>query len=104
VLRCDGLLPVYMERGSTGFPQTKPEHVAAMVEWLRGHGGMGPGFDVIMEGETPHDDPAKAAEIVRPWADAGCTWWLDARWQMPHEASERMTEVRRRLEAGPPRL
>lgn len=99
-LRCDGLLPVVMEAGK--FAKTKPDDVIAMLAWLRERGGAGPGFDVVMEGETPADDPGRAREIVAPWAEAGCTWWLDARWEMPHEAPERMGTVRDRLAAGPP--
>ncbi|MGH2603525.1 MAG: LLM class flavin-dependent oxidoreductase [Dehalococcoidia bacterium] len=100
VLRCDGLLPVCM--GENGFRETTPDDIRAMRGWLDEHGDLRPGFDIVMEGETPADDPAKAAAIVTPWAEAGCTWWLDARWQMPHDASERMREVRERLTAGPP--
>jgi len=99
VLRCDGLLPVCMDE--SGFRQTTPDDIRAMLRWLREHGGPRPGFDVVMEGETPVD-AAKAATIVAPWAAAGCTWWLDARWQMPHGSADRMREVRERLEAGPP--
>lgn len=102
VLRCDGLLPVCMD--DSGFRTTTPDDIGAMIEWLDDHGGRRPGFDVVMEGETPAGDPAAAAEIVRPWADAGCTWWLDARWEMPHGSAERMRQVWERLEAGPPRL
>lgn len=101
VLRCDGLLPMVMRDGE--FAETTPEDIRAMCAWLAERGGMGDGFDVIMEGETPADDPARARDIVAPWAEAGCTWWLDARWQMPHHAPERMAEVRARLAAGPPR-
>ena len=57
---------------------------------------------VILDGETPADDRAAAAEKVRPWADAGATWWLETRWELPHHSDERMREVRHRLEAGPP--
>jgi hypothetical protein len=102
VLRCDGLLPVCMD--DKGFRTTTPADITAMIAWLRERGGAAPGFDVVMEGETPADDAAKACEIVAPWAEAGCTWWLDARWAMPHEAPERMRAVRERLQAGPPRL
>jgi len=102
VLRCDGLLPVCMdEHGSRA---TRPDDLRAMLRWLREHGGARPGFDVVMEGETPAADPAKAGAIVAPWAAAGCTWWLDTRWELPHHAGERMRQVRQRLEAGPPRL
>jgi hypothetical protein len=56
-------------------------------------------FDITAEGQTPYDDVVAAAEIVRPWADAGATWWLEADWKSATVAS-----LRRRIEAGPPRL
>jgi hypothetical protein len=71
-------------------------------EWLAEHGAR-PDIDVIAEGETPHDAVAAAA-IVRPWADAGCTWWLDTEWEMPHHVPERMRQIRERIAAGPPAL
>jgi hypothetical protein len=101
VLRCDGLLPAVVEQ--TGPRATTPGDVRAMVAWLRERGGAGPGFDVVAEGETPPGDRAAAAAVVAPWADAGCTWWLETRWEMPHDAAERMRQVRERLAAGPPR-
>ena len=102
VLRCDGLLPVAMDDDGS-FRTTTPDDIRAMVAWLDRNGGRRPGFDVVMEGETPADDPAAAAAQVAPWAEAGCTWWLDARWEMPHHSPERMEQVRERLTAGPPR-
>ncbi|MDA1004793.1 MAG: LLM class flavin-dependent oxidoreductase [Chloroflexi bacterium] len=101
VLRCDGLLPMVMRDGA--YAETTPDDIRAMRAWLAERGGMGEGFDVIMEGETPADDVARARDIVAPWAEAGCTWWLDSRWTMPHEAPQRMAEVRERLAAGPPK-
>jgi hypothetical protein len=103
VLRCDGLLPVCMDSGG-GFRATTPQDIRAMVRWLAEHVEPGKTFDVITEGETPADDRARAIEIVAPWLEAGCTWWLDVRWDLPHESAERMREVRDRLAAGPPRL
>ena len=79
-----------------------PDDVGEMIKWLDANGGRRPGFDVIVEGETPPDQ-LRAAEIVRPWREAGCTWWLDARWELPHDSPERLREVRERLRAGPPR-
>jgi hypothetical protein len=57
---------------------------------------------MVAEGETPADDIAAASARVSPWADAGCTWWLETRWEMPHDSAERMADIRRRLTAGPP--
>lgn len=51
---------------------------------------------------TPNDDPAAAAAKVRPWADIGFTWWLEANWQVSASKIDRY--ARERLAAGPPRL
>jgi hypothetical protein len=101
VLRCDGLLPVCMD--ADGFRDTTPDDIRAMRRWLDEHGGTPPGFDIIMEGETPAEGPERAADIVQPWAAAGCTWWLETRWEMPHHTPDRLEQVRERLAAGPPR-
>ena len=91
VLRCDGLLPMYKDPDSTMRALT-PADIRDIGAWLRDR-GVRP--DIVVEGETPRDDP-------RPWAEAGATWWIDARWQLPHDSDERRRLVRERLEAGPP--
>lgn len=100
VVRCDGLLPMYRDRDGRSRAIT-PADLREMAAWLDRNGGRRPGFDVVVEGETPSDAVA-AAEIVRPWAEAGATWWLDTRWNLPHDSPDRLHEVRERLEAGPP--
>jgi len=99
VLRCDGLIPSFRLEGDR---DGTPADVREAREWLLARGARAD-LDLISEGETPADDPSAAAELVRPWADAGCTWWMETRWEMPHDAPDRLAEVRRRLEAGPPR-
>jgi alkanesulfonate monooxygenase SsuD/methylene tetrahydromethanopterin reductase-like flavin-dependent oxidoreductase (luciferase family) len=99
VLRCDGIIPQYETDGR----DPDPDDARAVRRWLSEH-GAGPGFDVVADGETPAEDPAAAAALVRPWADAGCTWWLETRWELPHDSPERMEEIEERLAAGPPRL
>jgi alkanesulfonate monooxygenase SsuD/methylene tetrahydromethanopterin reductase-like flavin-dependent oxidoreductase (luciferase family) len=98
-LRCDGVIPQYQLDGRPEGPQD----AQAVRDWLAEH-GAGPGFDLVAEGETPAGDPAAAAASVKPWADAGCTWWLETRWEMPHDPPERMAQIRERLAAGPPRV
>lgn len=93
VLRCDGVIPGH-EGG--------PEEVRAMRAWLTEHGAP-PGLDILAEGETPADDPEAAWQQVAPWAEAGCTWWTETRWALPHHSPERMREIRERIAAGPPR-
>ena len=55
------------------------------------------GFQLVAQGSTPPDEAAAVA-IVRPWAEAGATWWLDADW-----SSATVESQRRRIESGPPR-
>jgi Luciferase-like monooxygenase len=94
VLGLDGIIPQYGGEGS-------PDELRALRAWLTEH-GAGAAFDVIAEGETPAGDGDQAREIVRPWRDAGATWWMETRWEMPHDAEERMREVEARIAAGPP--
>jgi hypothetical protein len=77
-----------------------PDDVREMRTWLAERGRDD--IDVIVDGETPADDADAAAAKVGPWAAAGCAWWLETRWQMPHHSDERMEDVRRRLISGPP--
>jgi alkanesulfonate monooxygenase SsuD/methylene tetrahydromethanopterin reductase-like flavin-dependent oxidoreductase (luciferase family) len=95
VLRCDGVLPQFPPGQDT------PDEFRKLRAWLTEHGAS-PDLDVIAEGETSADDPAAASAVVTPWADAGATWWLETRWQLPHHSPERMQDVRTRLQAGPP--
>ena len=69
--------------------------------WLAEHDAAD-GFDITSEGETPAGDAEQARALVEPWADAGATWWLETRWEMPHNSAERMREVTERIAAGPP--
>jgi alkanesulfonate monooxygenase SsuD/methylene tetrahydromethanopterin reductase-like flavin-dependent oxidoreductase (luciferase family) len=96
VLRCDGVIPQYsLDRDPV------PDDARAARSWLAGHGAAA-GLDMVAEGETPAGDPAVASALVTPWARAGCTWWLETRWEMPHDSADRMADVRARLAAGPP--
>jgi alkanesulfonate monooxygenase SsuD/methylene tetrahydromethanopterin reductase-like flavin-dependent oxidoreductase (luciferase family) len=99
-LRCDGIIPQYQLEGGR---QAGPDDARAVCAWLAEHGAR-PGLDVVAEGETPVDDPAAAAAEVAPWAEAGCTWWLETRWGSPDDTPERMGTMRERLAAGPPAI
>ncbi len=82
--RVQGIVPQGVE---------SPEQYAEMVAWLRGH-GAGEGYDLVVEGQSAEG----GADAVRPWADAGATWWLEAAWDAPDQAA-----VHARIESGPPR-
>jgi alkanesulfonate monooxygenase SsuD/methylene tetrahydromethanopterin reductase-like flavin-dependent oxidoreductase (luciferase family) len=96
VLRYDGLMPNKL-RPEGGQDTVTPDDLRAMAAWIRDRRGSLDGFDIVAEGQTPPADRAAGAEIVRPWAEAGATWWTEADWRGTYEA------LRERVEQGPPR-
>jgi alkanesulfonate monooxygenase SsuD/methylene tetrahydromethanopterin reductase-like flavin-dependent oxidoreductase (luciferase family) len=99
VLRCDGLLPLVLD--DNGMRTTTPDDIRAICAWLTEHGAK-PGIDIISEGETEPD--ASGPEQVKPWAEAGCTWWLETRWMLEGSPEEQLAQVRERIRGGPPRI
>ena len=95
VLRCDGIVPQYKDESS-------PLEARQISEWLKEKGASH--IDVISEGETSAGDVELAASVVVPWANAGCTWWLETRWGSPESLVERLEQVRERVKAGPPNV
>jgi alkanesulfonate monooxygenase SsuD/methylene tetrahydromethanopterin reductase-like flavin-dependent oxidoreductase (luciferase family) len=98
-LRYDGLLPAKVNPdGSTG--EITPADIRDIKAHVAEQRTATTPFDIVWEGQTPGDDPAQAAEIVRPWAEAGATWWMESRWEYPVDVAA----VRKRIEQGPPRI
>lgn len=111
VARYDGWIPNYAPPGAGMDPTVQqrtytPEIAAEAIAWIRAEreqaGLSDRPFDILHEGTTSGTDPAADAAIVRPWADAGVTWWLESDWNVP---ADRVAEYSRdRLSAGPPRF
>lgn len=101
-LRYDGLLPNKLnEDGTHG--QITHDDLRAMKAYVTEHRAESDPFDIIMEGETPGDNPQKTASIVREWADAGATWWLEAMWSASGQEGG-LSGVLKRIKQGPPRV
>ena len=94
VLRCDGSSPT--SGRVTASVRTAGSHTGD-VAWLLERGGGGEGFDFVVEGETTGADEPSDKDQVAPLAEAGATWWLESRWQLP-SGPERTELVRRRIE------
>jgi alkanesulfonate monooxygenase SsuD/methylene tetrahydromethanopterin reductase-like flavin-dependent oxidoreductase (luciferase family) len=98
VLRYDGLMPNKLAAAGEQTEVT-PADIRAMKAYVNEHRTLTTPFDIISEGETPGDQPAQAAALVRPFAEAGSTWWMEARW-----GAHTVDEVRTRIKQGPPRI
>ena len=99
VLRCDGWIPAAVNAaGQMG--QALPEDLHAAKAWMEAQRPDGAPLDVIVEGVTPGREPQEASGLVRPWAEAGATWWMEAMWTV--ERSQGMDPLVERLRQGPP--
>jgi hypothetical protein len=77
----------------------KPDDIRAIAEYVareRPQKLGDPPFEIVTQGRTSPDN-ADAAAVVRPFAEAGATWWIDADWEDATAES-----IRRRILAGPP--
>jgi hypothetical protein len=100
VLRYDGLLPAVMgDDGKVRMGPVTPDEIRDIKGYVDETRTQTTPFDIVVEGETPGDDRTKAASIVRPYAEAGATWWIEAMWS----ASE-LESVQTRIAQGPPLL
>jgi alkanesulfonate monooxygenase SsuD/methylene tetrahydromethanopterin reductase-like flavin-dependent oxidoreductase (luciferase family) len=98
-LRWDGLLPA-IKNADGSWGDITPDSIRAMKAFVDEHRTATTPFDIVVEAVTPGDDRAKAAAIVRPFAEAGATWWIESTWTMPGEVDVQLTRIRQ----GPPRL
>jgi hypothetical protein len=107
VLRYDGILPNVRKKTPDGsshaFTKAEVEDIRQIAAYVaeRRPASDTP-FDIVVEGETPGDDPRRARAIAAEWAEAGATWWIEALWGAA-EAPDSVALIRRRIEQGPPR-
>ncbi|MEZ4670857.1 MAG: LLM class flavin-dependent oxidoreductase [Anaerolineae bacterium] len=101
VIKYDGLLPMKMENGAAS-PHFTPDDIRAMRAYIEERRKLTTPFDIIVEGETPGDQPEQAAKQARQWADAGVTWWQEDVWAKVYE-TRGVEGIRQRLKQGPPR-
>jgi hypothetical protein len=100
-LKCDGLIPSV--RGDDGqVRQPTTQELGPIIDDIAKRRPQGiDGYDIVVEGTTPVDNPGHAAAFAREWADAGATWFNEAMWGV--EGAGAIDQLRRRILAGPPR-
>jgi hypothetical protein len=94
VLHWDGILP----QKTDGTAMT-PADIQAIKAFVDEHRTLKTPFDIALDAETPGNDHERAISIVRPWAEAGVTWWLESMWQ----SHITLDDIRTRIKQGPPR-
>jgi hypothetical protein len=117
-LRWDGILPnkfsadgqnLANDGSSTagGMTPTDIREMKAFIDEKRSQIGIEPGarpYEIVVGGGTPRADLAQEADTIRPYADAGATWWLESVWKTFYAAPGDMQALRDRIKQGPPQL
>jgi hypothetical protein len=97
VLKCDGILPTIIGRDRK-FVELTPEHIWQIKSFVEENRKLDSHFDIIVENTSPGEDFSAAIAKVRPWIEAGATWWIESMW---HEKEPK--KWRQRLRQGPPK-
>ena len=98
VLHYDGLLPAVLgEDGKVRLDMVTPNEINGMKQFINAGRDQATPFDIIVEGQTPGDDPQKAGAIVSSYRDVGVTWWIEALWEI-----QETEDVLTRIKQGPP--
>jgi hypothetical protein len=103
--RWDGVCP--LKWGGT----ITPDEWSELLAYIHEHRTSKAPFDAVHCGATPGEDKNQAAELIKPYADAGVTWWIEPidpwRFGWSYEvawAPEATVLMRERIRQGPPRL
>ena len=96
VLKADGIFPVKQAPDGQAAEIT-PHEVRANQEFVTQHRAHPTPFDIALQGSNVGLTPVAIGEKLRPLAEAGATWWIEA----PFDATPE--QILTHLRQGPPR-
>jgi alkanesulfonate monooxygenase SsuD/methylene tetrahydromethanopterin reductase-like flavin-dependent oxidoreductase (luciferase family) len=104
--RWQGVLPTIAvpdaKPGSPHLTLDGVDEALGVVRRLREDAGLSwDGYDVVIEGDSTGEF-VKSAGTPAEWATIGATWWIESWWSV-EPGPTGLAEIRRRVEAGPPR-
>jgi alkanesulfonate monooxygenase SsuD/methylene tetrahydromethanopterin reductase-like flavin-dependent oxidoreductase (luciferase family) len=94
-LRWDGIIPQRYK--GTPADTAKADDTREVAAYVAKNRRGKSRYDIIAGGSTPGKNRKKAAEKVRPFAEAGATWWIESVWSGEDK-------LRARIKEGPPRI
>jgi probable F420-dependent oxidoreductase len=95
--RWDGVFPTHSDVAQN--ETMSPGQLDEIVAYTTAHRQAEGPFDVVIEGQTPGEDPERDLERVDHFRDAGLTWWVEKLGWFRGP----LDEMRARIDAGPPR-
>jgi alkanesulfonate monooxygenase SsuD/methylene tetrahydromethanopterin reductase-like flavin-dependent oxidoreductase (luciferase family) len=98
VLKCDGILPAILGPDKK-WEKLEPEHVREIHTYIEEHRQLNAPFDIVVENTSPGDNAPAASDKVRPWIEAGATWWIESMWE-ENDPQKWLLRIRQ----GPPQI
>lgn len=92
-LRCDGLIPQKYGAQAPAEAVLSPTDFQQLAADVAAQRSTTEPFDLIIGGNTSGNTRQQILEKVKPYAEAGATWWIEEEW----------TDSAKRIQAGPPR-
>jgi probable F420-dependent oxidoreductase len=89
----DGVFPFGLNNNLT------LDEIREMVSFIRSQRPDGTPFDIMVGGDVPFDDPARARAILADYAAAGVTWWAEGIGEWRGD----VTAMAAFIHGGPPR-
>jgi len=92
--RWDGVIPLKLP-----FRRPEPNDLRSILNYVRSHRTSKTPFDAAIIGWGTGKNPARDAQKIVSYADAGATWWLESL----YTARDSRDRMGRRIRKGPPR-
>ncbi len=99
-LRWDGIILQKYREDKNSYPLLTADDLREVAQYIAEHRHEKSPFEIITGASTPGKHRKKALAIVRPFAEAGATWWLESMWTTSPDNNKVLT----RIKQGPPRL
>ena len=92
----DGVCPL-----KQGDQLMQPNDIQEMLTYIRQFRTNDAPFDVLASGNTSGTEHQKDIALIRPYAEAGATWWQET---FAGSDTSELEAVHTRIQQGPPRL
>jgi hypothetical protein len=95
-LNYEGVIPTIKNKQGQ-FEDITPEHIIEINAYIQENRSKQEPFDIIVEGKSPGDESNESESIIKPFIEAGATWWIESDW-----TTKDLKSLFKRVKQGPP--
>jgi len=95
-IKYEGIIPTIKNKQGE-FEYITPKHIMEIKTYIQENRQDKEPFDIIIEGKSPGEDSKVSSSIIKPFAEAGATWWIESDW-----TTINLEQLFERVKQGPP--